>query len=107
MGTTQQIGQTGGHAGHVYISVDSEDKSIDVYEFIERIRKRIGEVPEAEQLIIGKYSRWGKPVSLGLLGKDIEELQGAKKEVMTILKNMSSVRDISDNTSTGKKGNIT
>ena len=103
VGTTQQIGQTGGHAGHVYISVDSEDKSIDVYEFIERIRKRIGEVPEAEQLIIGKYSRWGKPVSLGLLGKDIEELQGAKKEVMTILKNMSSVRDISDNTSTGKR----
>ena len=42
-------------------------------------------------------------MSLGLLGKDIEELQGAKKEVMTILKNMSSVRDISDNTSTGKR----
>ena len=70
---------------------------------LKEFREKIGKVPEAEQLIIGKFSRWGKPVSLGLLGKDIKELRRAKEKILKELRSMDELRDISDNSATGKR----
>jgi multidrug efflux pump subunit AcrB len=72
------------------------------------IREEVGPIDEAEILSYGGRSFFGKPVSVSLVGSDIEELEQATIEVKRELEQMSELTDVVDNDQEGlREINIT
>jgi multidrug efflux pump subunit AcrB len=96
--------ENGAHAGNVDVSPrDSEETGISSYEIIDRIRKKIGPLPEAEKYSIGARARFGEPVSLGLLSRNIQELEMARDYLMEKLQNMPQLKDVVNTNALGKQ----
>ncbi|WP_339651096.1 efflux RND transporter permease subunit [uncultured Maribacter sp.] len=69
-----------------------------------RLEELVGPVIGVESLIYGSGGNFGgSPVSVSLLGNNIEELKAAKVELKNILLNNSRLKDISDNDPAGIK----
>ncbi|MDC6389133.1 efflux RND transporter permease subunit [Maribacter sp. PR1] len=69
-----------------------------------RIEELVGPVIGVESLIYGSGGNFGgSPVSVSLLGNNIEELKAAKDELKGILQNNTRLKDISDNDPAGIK----
>lgn len=70
----------------------------------ERLNELVGPVVGVESLIYGSGGNFGgSPVSVSLLGNNIQELKAAKKELKTILENNARLKDIEDNDPAGIK----
>ena len=96
--------ETGAHAGNVNILMrDMEGAPLSTFEIAARVRDKIGEVPEAEKLTVGGRNRFGSPVSISLLSKNLDELNSAKEMLLTNLKSMPELDNITDNNSQGKQ----
>ena len=68
------------------------------------IFEKVGKFPSAESMVIdGNSSFGGKPVSVSLLGYNIQELKAAKEELKQILSGNVLLRDILDNDPQGIK----
>ena len=68
------------------------------------IFEKVGKFPSAESMVIdGNSSFGGKPVSVSLLGYNIQELKAAKEELKQILSENVLLRDILDNDPQGIK----
>ncbi len=65
------------------------------------IRKETGAVDEAEVLTFGGQSVFGKPVSVSLVGSNIEVLEEATRAVKAELQGMSELADVVDNDQEG------
>ncbi|MAE83384.1 MAG: acriflavin resistance protein [Flammeovirgaceae bacterium] len=97
-------GESGSHAGNVNVMYDELDPyGINQFDLINKIRKEIGPVPEAEKFSIGGGNRWGKPVSVMLLGKNYEELGEAKEFLKKELANIPDLKEIQDNVPIGRR----
>lgn len=69
-----------------------------------RVRELVGPIIGTERLIFGSGGNFGgSPVSVALLGNNIEELKGAKEELKTILSENPLLKDIEDNDPAGIK----
>ncbi len=69
-----------------------------------RLRKLVGPVIGVESLIYGSGGNFGgSPVAVSLLGNNIGELKGAKKELKKALQNHSALKDVADNDPAGIK----
>jgi len=96
--------ETGAHAGSVSVYPrDLEDVGVSSFEIINRVKKKIGEVPEAEKLTISGQTMWGKPVSFSLLGRNMGELKEARNFLFAKLSEMPQLKDIVDNNALGKQ----
>ncbi|MBN1651960.1 MAG: efflux RND transporter permease subunit [Bacteroidales bacterium] len=96
--------ESGAHAGSLMVTFrDMEDAPISTSQISERVRKIIGKVPEVEKLNIGGRNRWGSPVSISLMGKDLEVLDHAKDFLKSELNGLPELKDITENTSVGKR----
>ncbi|MFO7864119.1 MAG: efflux RND transporter permease subunit [Salinivirgaceae bacterium] len=96
--------ESGSHSGNIRVILrDMEGAPVNSYDIINRINDKIGSVPEAEQFAVGGNSRFGKPVSLSLLGANIEELSAAKDFMQNELKEFSELKDITNNNTPGKQ----
>jgi multidrug efflux pump subunit AcrB len=96
--------EVGSHSGNIRVILrDMEGAPVNSFQIINMIREKIGEVPEAQKLAVGGNSRFGKPVSISLLGQNIEELIAAKEFMEDRLKEFSELKDITDNNSPGKQ----
>ncbi len=98
-------GESGGHTGHIQVNlIDMEDiEDISSFEIANRIRTKIGAVPEAQKFSVGGQNRFGNPFDLALLGSNLENLMAAKEEVKNQIANISSLKDIQDNTASGQR----
>ncbi|MFY0605312.1 MAG: efflux RND transporter permease subunit [Cyclobacteriaceae bacterium] len=97
-------GESGSHAGSVNVMYDELDEyGINQFDLISRIRKEIGPITEAEKYSIGGGNRWGKPVSVMLLGKNYEELREAKEYLRSELEQISDLKEIQDNVPIGRR----
>ena len=97
-------GESGSHAGFMNIFYkELDDYGINQFDLIEKIRTEIGPVPEAEKFSIGGGNRWGKPVSIRLLGKNYQELADAKKFLKDELAEISELKEIVDNVPVGRR----
>ncbi|HAW51167.1 MAG TPA: AcrB/AcrD/AcrF family protein, partial [Flavobacteriales bacterium] len=103
LGRTESLGESGSNAGLVRVSLDAEGKSISSFEVVNRVREKIGEVPDAEKFIVGGEHRWGKPVSISLRGKNFREIKEAKEFLKNELNAMPELKDITDNSGLGKR----
>ncbi|MCB9208289.1 MAG: efflux RND transporter permease subunit [Ignavibacteriales bacterium] len=96
--------EIGAHAGNINVMMrDMEGAPISTFQIAERVKQAIGEVPEAEKFTVGGVNRWGAPVSISLLGRDMSELERAKKYMEEKLKEFPELQNITDNNAEGKQ----
>ncbi|MCG6189010.1 efflux RND transporter permease subunit [Maribellus maritimus] len=96
--------ESGAHTGSVDVSPrNSEETGISSYEIIQRIRQKVGLVPEAEKYTIGARNRFGDPVSVGLLSRNIQELEAARDYLMERLHELPQLKDIVNTNAMGKQ----
>jgi len=100
----KRLGVNGSHTGSMNILLlDTEQRGMSILEVTEAIRRKTGQIPEAEQLTFGSYSAFGKPVSVGLRGNDLEELRAATEELKVELNKLQELKDITDNDQLGQR----
>ncbi len=96
--------ENGAHAGNMFILLrDMEGAPVSSFEISSRIREKIGPQPETEKFTVGGRNRWGSPVSVSLLGKNLAELEHAKEFLYQEMTNITELKNISDNNSQGKQ----
>lgn len=96
--------ENGTHAGSIMVMVrDMEGAPLSSFDIVSRVREKIGDIPEAQKLTVGGINRWGKPVAISLLGKNLEELDLAKKFMEEKLVDYAELKNITDNNPDGKQ----
>ena len=81
-----------------------EERDFPATDVAAAIFEKVGDIPGAESFIIDGGSNFGgKPVSVSLLGYDINELKAAKEELKDFLKTNPLLRDVQDNDPQGIK----
>lgn len=97
--------ENGSHCGRIECYFESlEGRKYSANEVAEMVRKKIGPVPEAEKFsVFSGFDRWGKPVSITLLGGDMETLMGAKNFLQDRLQSFDELKNITDNNPLGKQ----
>lgn len=96
--------ESGSHTGFVNVFHEELDEfDLNQYDIINKLRAEIGPVPEAEKFAIGGRSRWGKPVSVRILGKNYEELAEAKEYLISELDQMPALKDVTDDIPIGNR----
>ena len=103
VGASGQLGEIGGHAGSVRISLDVEEKPISSFEIANRVREKIGPIPEANKFMVGGFNRWGKPVLVSVSGEDNRKIKEAKEYLKDELKKIPELKDVTDNAGVGKR----
>ena len=96
--------ENGSHAGNIRVFPrNPEETGISTFEIINKVREKIGEVPEAEKFTVGGSSRFGSPVSISLLSRNLDELKLARNFLISKLEDMPQLKDIVDNNALGKQ----
>ncbi len=108
--TSKQLGSSfsgqerGAHAGSINVyPIDLEGYDISGRDISTRISQKIGKVPEASKFTVGGRNRWGSPVSIGLMSKNLEELDEAKEFMIARLNEMPQLKDVNENIALGKQ----
>lgn len=78
-------------------------KEILTTEISNKIKNKVGRIPEAEKFTNNGRTFFGKPVSITLLSKDIKALDKAKEELEQQLSTIPELTDIIDNNVIGKR----
>ena len=96
--------ESGSHTGTIDVSPRSSDETgISSYDIIKRIRQKIGPIPEADKYSIGAQNRFGSPVSISLMSRNIEELKLARDYLMERLHEYPQLKDILNTSALGKQ----
>ncbi|HHP7241162.1 MAG TPA: efflux RND transporter permease subunit [Cyclobacteriaceae bacterium] len=104
LGVTSDRSYNGSNVGYIQVEFDNlDDEGISGLQVASFIRKELGIVPEAEKFTVGSANYWGKPVSISLKSKDIDDLENAKEELKAKLSNLPDLRDIVDNAAVGQR----
>ena len=104
VGALSDRGSSGAHLGNININIDNLDKyNLSSFDISSRIRKKIGDVPEADKFTIGSANYWGRPVSVSLKSREIADLEAARGELKSALERLPDLKDIQDNASVGQR----
>ena len=109
LGIMREIGrndfnETGSHAGKLTLQLlDGEVRDMDSYLIANRIREAAGPVPEAQNISYGRFSMFGKPVSVSFLGNNLQELRRACNLFLEELNNFTELADITDSEQEGRR----
>jgi len=110
LGTGFDGKENGSHTGNINVLLKNLDdvkndqgKRISSYEIAAMVRKKIGPIKEAEKFTTGGNNRFGKPVSISILGDNLKELEEAKKLLMEELKKIPTIINLSSSDAKGKR----
>jgi multidrug efflux pump subunit AcrB len=96
--------ESGSHAGSLAVYPrDLEGLPLTGFDIAGMVRMKIGPVPEASKYTVGGRNRWGSPVSIGLMSRNLEELDQAKNYLMARMQEMPQLKDINENIALGKQ----
>jgi len=96
--------ESGAHAGSLNVFPrDLEGLPIAGYDIANKVRQKIGNVPEAIKFTVGGRNRWGAPVSIGLLSQNLAELDEAKNFLTNKLSELPQLKNITENVALGKQ----
>jgi len=96
--------ESGSHAGSLDVyPVDLEGLPLTGFDIANKVRMKIGPVPEARKYSVGGRNRWGSPISIGLMSKNLEELELAKNYLMSRMQELPQLKDINENIALGKQ----
>ncbi len=94
----------GSHGGQIHIFHRELDGStVSDKELIKMVKDKIGDIPEAERFSVGGQNQFGKPVSVRLLGRNVEELEQAKKLMKDELAKLPDLKEIQDDEAIGRR----
>jgi len=101
---SNDFGDAGSHTGKLTLQLlDGEKRGMDSYIIANRVREAVGSLPEAQKLSFGRASLFGKPVSVSLLGSNIDELRKASVLLTAELEQFSTLRDVSLGSKEGRR----
>jgi multidrug efflux pump subunit AcrB len=104
MGNAFNGKEAGAHSGNIFVLLRNlEDAPLSSFEIVEKLRIKIGPIPEAEKFTVEGRATFGIPVSISLLGKNLDDLQLAKDFMMREMSNIKILKDINDNNAIGKR----
>jgi len=96
--------ENGGHAGNIFILLRNlEGAQVNSYDIVNRVRDKAGIIPEAEKFTVAGRNTFGNPISVSLLGKNLEELEAAREFFMISLTEIPEIHNITDNNALGKR----
>jgi multidrug efflux pump subunit AcrB len=96
--------ERGAHAGSISVyPIDLEGLEISGRDISNRVSRKIGKVPEASKFTVGGFNRFGSPVSIGLMSKNLQELEEAKNYMISRLNEMPQLKDVNENIAMGKQ----
>ncbi|MCF8302722.1 MAG: efflux RND transporter permease subunit [Bacteroidales bacterium] len=96
--------EIGAHAGNINVILDDmEDEPVNSFQISTAVKEKIGTVKEAEKFTVGGFNRWGSPVAVSLLGRNLDELKLAKEFLITRLEEYPELKNITDNNAIGKR----
>jgi len=96
--------ERGAHAGSINVyPIDLEGYDISGRDISTRVSRKIGKVAEARKFTVGGRNRWGSPISIGLMSKNLEELEEAKDFMISRLNEMPQLKDVNENIALGKQ----
>ncbi|GAO30503.1 efflux RND transporter permease subunit [Geofilum rubicundum] len=102
MGSSFDGLENGTHAGHISVSLRNlEGSDISAFDIATRVREAIGRVPAADKFSVAGRNRWGKPISISLMGENLEELDQARDFLLSALEDIPELTDIVDNEAPG------
>ncbi|GAB5527319.1 MAG: efflux RND transporter permease subunit [Roseivirga sp.] len=76
--------------------MEGDSRGILSYEIAGKIRNEVGPIPEATNLAYGSIAVFGKPVSVALMGRDMNELREAKRMLRAFLEERTDLKDVTD-----------
>ena len=76
---------------------------MDSYLIANRIRDAVSPVPEAQNITYGRFSMFGKPISVSLLGNNLKKLRQTSRLLVEELKNFTELTDITDSEQEGRR----
>lgn len=97
----RNIGPLSHQGGVTVYLLNSEERSIQAFAVANRWREATGPVIEADKLVFSQASVFGKPISIALTSRNLDELHGAKELLKQELSRRENLRDIIDNEQTG------
>lgn len=96
--------EIGSHAGNVFVLLrDLENSGTSSFEIVTRVQNKLGPLPEAEKVKIAGRNTFGTPVSISLLGKDMEELNAAKDYLLSGMRQIKALNNITDVNPAGRR----
>ena len=98
------LGESGSHTGSLTLQLlEGEQRDMESTEIANRIRDRVGLVPNVKHMTFGSTGHFGKPVSISLLGNDITQLDRARDMLVAALEDMPAVKDVTDSDQEGRR----
>jgi multidrug efflux pump subunit AcrB len=98
------FGEAGSNTGKLTLELlDGETRDMDSFIIASLIRKKVGRVPEAQNITFGRQGFFGKPVSISLLGNDLDQLNHARDLLVAELQNMAVLKDVTDSNQEGRR----
>ena len=86
------------NVGNIQVFLQSEEvRTIPALTIANMVREKVGPLTEVDKAEFGSTSFFGKPISIPLMGRDLSELQEAKKELKEALQSITELRDVTDN----------
>ncbi|WP_372753105.1 efflux RND transporter permease subunit [Labilibaculum sp.] len=96
--------EVGPHAGNLSVTLrDMEGAPVSSFQITDRVKQKLGDVSNLEKFTIGANNRWGAPVSISLLGNDLDQLNQANDYFQDELRKMASLYNINDNNPLGSR----
>ncbi len=101
---SNDLGDTGSHSGKLLVQLlEGELREMDSYLIANRVRKAVGPIPEARELTYGRFSMFGKPVSVSFLGNNLTQLRRAASLMVDELDNFEELTDVTDSEQEGRR----
>lgn len=98
------LGESGSHTGRLLVQLlDGEARDMESNLISNRISDAVGTIPEALNLSFTESNRFGKAVSISLLGDNTKQLDRAAKLLRAELNNFSTLKDITDTNQKGRR----
>ncbi len=80
---------------NIYL-LEGDKRGILSFKIADSIREAVGPIPEARNLSYGSVAAFGKPISIALVGRDMDDLSIAKNRVRQFLEEKQDLKDVTD-----------
>ncbi len=98
------FGEAGSNTGKLILELlDGETRDMESFLITRDLREAVGIVPEAQNITFGQQGFFGKPVSVSLLGNDLEQLNRARDLLVDELNNYAALKDVTDSNQEGRR----
>ncbi|MCB2204083.1 efflux RND transporter permease subunit [bacterium] len=101
---SNDFGEQGSHTGRLtLLLLPGEERNMDTPLIANRLRDMVGAIPEAQKLTYGRIGFFGKPVSVSLLGNNLDQLTKARDLLVAQLEDFPSLKDVTDSEQEGRR----